>query len=62
MSKRGGINPQLEKAVADLLATVKDDDLIPLDDKLKVIDRAIKVEALKLKARDDEFGSGFDVE
>jgi len=62
MSRKGGINPDVERTIADLLKAVKNDPDIPLEDKLKVIDRALKVEALKLKARDEEYGSGFDVD
>lgn len=62
MSRRGGINPDVERTIADLLRTVKNDPSVPLEDKLKVLDRALKVEALKLKARDEEYGAGFDVD
>lgn len=60
--KSGGLNPDVEDFVAELLAFVKNDEAIPLEDKLKVLDRAIKVEALKLKAADADFGSGFEDE
>lgn len=60
--KSGGVNPDVEDFVEELLASVKNDETVPLEDKLKVLDRAIKVEALKLKAADSDFGSGFDDE
>lgn len=60
--KSGGVNPDVEDFVEELLASVKNDETVPLEDKLKVLDRAIKVEALKLKAADADFGSGFDDE
>lgn len=63
MGRRGGgVNPDVEDFVADLLEEVKNDETVPLEDKLKVLDRAIKVEALKLKAQDSDFGSSFDDE
>lgn len=51
------LNPKLEKAVEDLLKNIR--DLPELDDKLKVIDRALKLEQVKAKFQDEEFGSGF---
>ena len=57
--KEGGLNPDLEKAVSDLLKDLKNLDI---EDQLKIIDRAIKLEALKAKLSDDEYGSGFRTE
>ena len=57
--KEGGLNPDLERAVSDLLKDLKNLDL---EDQLKIIDRAIKLEALKDKLADDEYGSGFITE
>ena len=61
MSKKKtvGINPALEKAIADLLTTTMADPEATLTDKMKIIDRSIKLEALKLKMNDDAWGSGF---
>ena len=61
MSKKKtvGINPALEKAIADLLTTTMADLEATLTDKMKIIDRSIKLEALKLKMNDDAWGSGF---
>lgn len=52
------INPALEKAVNDLLETVTKDEQASVNDKVKVIDRALKLEAIKLKLGED-WGSGF---
>ena len=38
--KEGGLNPDLEKAVSDLLKDLKNLDI---EDQLKIIDRAIKL-------------------
>lgn len=61
MSKKKdrGINPELEKAIADLLKQVMNDPQCSLTDKVKVLDRSLKLEALKAKMSDDEYGSGF---
>lgn len=61
MSKKKtiGIDPQLEKAIAKLLAATIDDPMASLTDKMKIIDRSLKLEALKLKVSDDAWGSGF---
>ena len=59
MSKKKGVNPDLEDAVSELLKAVMADDMASLTDKCKVIDRAINIEKLKQKISDDEWGSGF---
>lgn len=48
---------RLEKAVADLLDNVGASEDVAL--RLSVIDRAIKLEALKAKLDHDEWGSEF---
>lgn len=57
--KSKGLNPALEEALAKLLQEVMADSTATLTDKTKVIDRVIKLEALKQKADLDEWGSGF---
>jgi len=57
--KNNGINPDLEKAISDLLKQSMQAGEIDLDQKLKVIDRAINLEKLKQKVSEDEWGSGF---
>ena len=60
MSKKSsGINPDLEKAVSDLLKAVMLDAAVDLEVKLKVIDRAMNLEKIKQKVTDDAYGSGF---
>jgi hypothetical protein len=59
MSKKNGINPDLEKAISDLLKDSMASVDIDLEQKLKIIDRAINLEKLKQKVSEDEWGSGF---
>ena len=59
MSKKNGINPDLEKAISDLLKDSMKSGDIDLEQKLKIIDRAINLEKLKQKVSEDEWGSGF---
>jgi len=64
MSKKKdkGINPDLEKAISDLLKSTMLDETASLTDKTKILDRALKLEQLKLKMSDDEWGSGFGLD
>jgi len=57
--KQKGINPDLEDAISKMLKAVMTDPMASITDKTKVIDRALKLEAIKLKMSDDEWGSGF---
>jgi len=57
--KEKGITPELETAITDLLKQVMADPTATINDKMRVADRALKLEALKLKMSDDEWGSGF---
>ena len=57
--KTSGINPELESAISKLLAEVMADPEASLTDKSKIIDRALKLEAIRLKASDADWGSGF---
>jgi hypothetical protein len=57
--KTSGINPDLESAISKLLAEVMADPEASLTDKSKIIDRALKLEAIRLKASDADWGSGF---
>ena len=62
-SKDKGINPDLDKFISDLMRQVLNDPEASVTDKVKVLDRALKLEALKMKDSDDAWGSGFmDVE
>jgi len=57
--KQKGINPDLEDAISTMLKSVMTDPMASITDKTKVIDRALKLEAIKLKMSDDEWGAGF---
>lgn len=60
MSKKGkGVNPELEDAISKLLREVMNDPTASLTDKSKVLDRALKLEQIKQKISDDEWGKGF---
>ncbi len=60
MSKKTkGLNPELEEAVNTLLRQVMNDSTASLTDKTKVLDRALKLEQIKQKISDDEWGKGF---
>jgi hypothetical protein len=60
--KQKGINPALESAISQMLAAVMRDPAASITDKTKVLDRALKLEAIKLKMIDDEWGSGFKLD
>lgn len=57
--KKSGISPALEAAVGKALKEVMGSKESTLTDKMRVIDRAIKLEALKQKVQDDQWGKGF---
>lgn len=57
--KAAGIDPALEKAIATLLTQTMNDPTATLTDKMKILDRGLKLEALKMKMQDDAWGSGF---
>jgi hypothetical protein len=61
MSKKKvvGIDPALERAIAKLLTETMNDPTATLTDKMKIVDRSLKLEALKMKLSDDSWGSGF---
>ena len=56
--KQRGINPDLEKAISELLKAVMGDPEATLIDKMRVLDRALNLEKIKQKVSDDDFGSG----
>ena len=57
--KSRGVNPDLDKAISDLLKATMADPTASLTDKTKVIDRALNLEKIKQRVNDDEWGSGF---
>ena len=60
--KSKGINPDLELAISQLLKATMSDPMASLTDKTKILDRALKLEALKAKISDEEWGSGFNLD
>lgn len=60
--KSKGINPELEAAISDTLKAVMSDSMASVTEKMKVIDRALKLEAIKLKMESDDWGSGFSLD
>lgn len=63
MSKKSkGINPELEKAINEMLKSVMADPTSSLTDKCKVVDRALNLEKIKQKISDDEWGSGLGID
>ena len=59
MKRIKGLSPELDDAVGKLLKEVMADPAATLTDKTKVIDRALKLEQIKQKISDDEWGKGF---
>lgn len=65
--KTAGVSPKLVESVEKLLQEVvyseeknkRGKPIYTLTDKMKVIAAATKLEAIRLKAGDDSFGSGF---
>jgi hypothetical protein len=59
-NKDKGLNPDLLKAVSELLKA--SENLEDIEVRLKVIDRAINLEKIRLKINDDQYGSGFVID
>ena len=63
MSKKAkGINPELESAISKLMKEVMADPTATITDNMRVLDRALKLEQLKMKDADSEWGSGFGLD
>jgi hypothetical protein len=60
--KAKGINPELENAISKLMKEVMADPTATITDKMRVLDRALKLEQLKMKDADSEWGSGFGLD
>ena len=60
--KQKGINPELESAISQLLRETMLDPTASLTDKTKILDRALKLEQLKQRISDDEWGAAFGSE
>ena len=54
-----GINPKLEEAINLLMTQVMADPEATIIDKTRIIDRALKLDALKMKDEDSAWGQGF---
>lgn len=56
--------PRIAKSLTDLYdkisGGVKDDT--PLEEKLMIFDRGLKLEALKARLKDEQYGKDFDLE
>lgn len=57
--KSKGVDPELETSIRELLKQVMADADASLTDKMKVLDRALKLEQIKQKIADENFGTGF---
>jgi hypothetical protein len=53
-----GLNPKLDRILTRLMDDTVNSETSTLEDKLKVLDRVLKWEAIKLKADDEDFGVG----
>lgn len=59
------INPDLEKLIKKMVEDAAQPDAVgapamKMDDKFRVIDRALKLEMLRFKVEEDDWGSDFD--
>lgn len=66
-TKQIRINSELDAVMKDLLASVKKkpspgEEPMSLGDKMKIVDRVLKWEAIKAKLDDGDWGSGFKSE
>jgi hypothetical protein len=63
VKKTSGVNPTLCKMLDNLMkeAMTKNTEM-SLTDKMKIADRVLKYEAIRLKVKDDGFGGGFNEE
>jgi hypothetical protein len=71
-AKDSKVNSELDSVMADLLKSVKNNqrdvttgkttEIMTLTDKMKVIDRVLKWEAIKSKLNDEGWGGGFNDE
>ena len=57
--KEEALLDEIEKAIRKLLKETMRDPQATLTDKTKVMDRALKLAAIKAKMDDEDYGSGF---
>jgi hypothetical protein len=58
-TKTACVNAELEKFLSKLMKEAMSSNEMSLTDKMKIADRVLKLEQLKMKLTDDGFGSGF---
>ena len=56
---RRTVNKGLEDFITGLMKAAAADNKMPLDDKLKIADRALKLEAMKQKIANSAMGAAF---
>ena len=56
---RRTVNKDLEAFISGLMKSAASDTKMPLDDKLKIADRALKLEAMKQKIANSSMGAAF---
>jgi hypothetical protein len=62
MGKKVSIDPALTRFVSALMEKATSDEAMSLDDKLSILDRGLKLEALKQRLKDEQYGGDFDDE
>lgn len=53
------VNAELEKFLTKLMKEANNSNDMSLTDKMRIVDRVLKLEAMKAKITDDNMGSGF---
>jgi len=61
-TKEKGVNKKLERLLDGLMDEAIKDHEMSLSDKMKIADRALKMDMMKLKLLEDNMGSGFHQE
>jgi hypothetical protein len=62
VSKPSGVSSQLDALMKKLMTEAsKSESSMTLKDKLAILDRGLKLEAIKAKFKEDEFGKDFDL-
>jgi hypothetical protein len=61
---KSGVNPELEKMLTEMLKEAKKVDaegksIMSMTDRMRVIDRCLKLETIKAKMEGEGYGSGF---
>ena len=53
------VNAELEKFLTKLMKEANNSNDMSLTDKMRIVDRVLKLEAMKAKITDEKMGSGF---